>query len=211
MGNKIMGYKYDVFLSYKRGRPFGEWTQKHFYPEFKGILAEALGREDVKIFVDTGEISSGDTLPPRIKSAIAHSRCLVAIWTPLYFTSGWCQRELSVMLKRERLLGYRTAERPEGLIIPIKVFDGDRFPRFTNNIFQRDFSEYAVLGEGFFKTEKYVNFQFAVRDFSFEVAKAIENSPIWRKEWIEDLTFNDLINEDFSISYGVPFPDLDIW
>jgi len=38
------------------------------------------------------------------------------------------------MMHRERKLGYRTTERPGGLIVPVNVFDGDFFPDQTRHI-----------------------------------------------------------------------------
>jgi hypothetical protein len=204
-----MGYKYDVFLSYKQKSLFGQWTQEVFYPEFEITLPEALGRE-ASVFIDKQGISTGTSLAPAIKHAIAHSRCLVAVWSSEYFRSDWCKRELYVMLQRERLLGYRTSERPSGLVLPIKVFDGEHFPKITDDIFQRDFTECAYRGKAFFNTEKYLVLQEKVRIFSYDVAKAIRACPAWCEAWIEDTTFDNLITEDFSVDTSSSFLSLDM-
>jgi hypothetical protein len=47
-----MEYEYDVFLSYNRKFPHGEWVDDIFFPLFKSYLDEALNK-DVKIFKDS--------------------------------------------------------------------------------------------------------------------------------------------------------------
>jgi hypothetical protein len=93
--------------------------------------------------------------------------------------------------------------------LPIKVFDGEHFPKITDGIFQRDFGECAYRGKAFFYTEKYLVFQDKVRKFSYEVANAIDTCPEWCETWVEDTTFDDLIPEDFSVDRRSPFPGLD--
>jgi len=111
-----MGYEYDAFVSYKRGFPFGDWVHETFLPLFEPLLVNALNQPSAKVFVDTAEIRPGESWPISLKNALAHSRCLVAIWSPSYFHSESCKRELSVLLRRERQEGYRTLQKPNGLI-----------------------------------------------------------------------------------------------
>jgi len=134
-----MVYEYDVFYSYKTGFPFGDWVHEHLLPFLESYLGNALNR-NVNLFVDRNGISSGDAWPERIKRALAHSRCLVAVWAPLYFNSLWCRYECAVMLYRERQLGYRTINNPSGLILPINVFDGEHFPDFAQEIQWLDYN-----------------------------------------------------------------------
>ncbi|MBI5633481.1 MAG: toll/interleukin-1 receptor domain-containing protein [Nitrospirae bacterium] len=178
-----MNYKNDVFLSYSTDYPFGEWVNEMLYPLLETYLKNALFR-DVKIFIDRQGISTGDSWPARLKKELALSRCLIAVWSPSYFISNWCMNECIVMLHREQALGHRTVQNPSGLIIPINIFDGEHFREFTEVIQCADFKKYARTGEGFKKTERFVEFQDTLCDFAYEVAAAIKNCPAWDPAWL---------------------------
>ena len=63
------------------------------------------------------------------------------------------------MLYREKKLGYRTIAKPSGLIVPINVFDEEFFPDRAREIQWLDCKAYWVAGDGFSKTERYIEFQ----------------------------------------------------
>jgi hypothetical protein len=128
-----MAYKYDIFLSYANQFPFNKWTRERLLPLIDTYLTNELNRQ-AKIFFDKAEIAAGDAWPEQLKNALAHSRCLVAVWSPSYFTSKWCTSECAVMLNREMKLGYRKAQNPKGLILPLTIYDGDRFPEYARKI-----------------------------------------------------------------------------
>ncbi len=178
-----MVYEYDVFLSYTTEYPFGTWVHETFLPLFKPYLKNAINRE-VNIFIDKQEISSGDAIPERIKRALSHSKCMVAMWSPSFFHSKWCMSECAIMLHRENKLGYRTIKNPTGLVIPVNVFDGDNFPEFTKNIKWLDCKNFTRVGEGFKKTERYVDFQDLLIRWVDDVANSIKNAPHWSVEWM---------------------------
>jgi len=177
-----VAYEYDVFVSYVTRFPSGDWVHEIFLPLFKPYLENALNR-DVNLFVDKHEISSGDAWPERIKKALAHSKCLVALWLPSYFNSIWCLCECAVMLHRERQLNYQTIENPSGLIIPINLFDGEHFPDFAQQIQYLDCRNFFRVGSGFLKTERYVEFQDVLIEWIDDVANAVNNAPPWSEEW----------------------------
>lgn len=189
-----MAYEYDVFLSYTHAYPFGDWVHKHFLPFFKAYLENTLSRP-VTVFVDRTGITSGDAWPLRLKRALARSRCLVAIWSPSYFRSTWCLYECAVMLHRERQLGYRTIANPQGLVLPITVFDGEHFPGFAKGIQYLDCKKYARVGDGFLKTERYIDFQDCLAGWVEDVAQAVASVPLWRKEWQEESWFTEAITK----------------
>ena len=85
-----MSYRYDVFVSY------GDIGRIHsgyegFLGKFSTYLAQELGRRP-KIFIDD-MIEAGHSWPHALAYALARSRVLVALWTPLYFKSPWCISE----------------------------------------------------------------------------------------------------------------------
>ena len=178
-----MGYEYDVFISYTRGFPFGNWVKDTFYPFFKSYLENSLSYQP-NIFIDKNDISPGDSWPDKIKSALINSKCLVSIWSPAYFRSPWCMKECGIMHFREQELEYRTIKKPYGLILPVNILDGKRFPEFAKNIHWLDFRKHARVGEGFKNTKRYVYIQDKLEEWiEKDVAEIIEKSPPWDKQW----------------------------
>lgn len=194
-----MAYQYDIFLSYPHGF-IEKWVIDNFMPFLKWHLEGSLGRPP-EIFLDRDGISTGDTCPLRLKKALAHSRCLVAIWAPSYFKSEWCVRECRVMSAREQQEGYRTIDNPSGLIQPVNVCDGKSFPDFAKNIQYFDCRDFAILGQGFEKTELYVTFQNEIRQWCENVAESVNNSPQWKDVWLNDdiIQLPNLQNPNFEL------------
>jgi TIR domain len=100
-----MDYEWDVFLSYLHERPSGPWVNDHLLPYLIPQLGNALNQK-ARVFYDRTGIHSGQKWPARLKQTLCRSRCLVGIWSPLYFHSEWCLSECAVMLHRESQLGY---------------------------------------------------------------------------------------------------------
>ncbi len=90
------------------------------------------------------------------------------------------------MLRRESELGYRTEENPTGLVLPVNASDGSGFPEFARNTQWLDCREYIIAGQGFEKTEMFVEFQVKVRKWSEDVALAISGAPAWNEEWLNE-------------------------
>jgi len=177
-----MAYQYDVFLSYLHEPPSGTWVHEHFLGYFTFQLGNALNRRS-DIFVDRTGIHLGEKWPIRLKQALAHSRCLVGIWAPLYFQSEWCQNECAIICHRESKLGYGRGKNSEGLLIGVKVNDGIHFPKFAKESQFADFEKYFFDGQGFARTELYVEFQREVAEFAKGVGRVVERAPPWSTEW----------------------------
>lgn len=188
-----MSYEYDVFVSYSHDYPFGDWVADPFLPMFKGYLTASLGRP-ARLFIDEG-IRTGAAWEQTLKNALANSRCMVGIWSPNYFLSDWCTYECIVMLYRERKLQYRTRENPSGLVVPVSVHDGDRFPDYARAVQFADWVQFARIGDGFKKTERFVEFQDQMDQFASDVAAAINAAPPWQEQWIKDEWLDDAIPE----------------
>jgi hypothetical protein len=178
-----MAYEYDVFLSYMHDGQMEGWVGQHLVPFLTSFVGNALNRP-ASIFFDRTGIRSGDAWPLRLQKALAKSRCLVPVWSPLYFHSEWCRRESTVMLFREAQLGFRTVQVPNGLVVPVNVFDGSFFPKRARDIQWLDCRKYWIIGEGFAKTERYVEFQDALREWSADVARAVHSAPEWDDGWL---------------------------
>jgi TIR domain len=57
--------------------------------------------------------------PSDLQAALRHSKIMIQLLTPPYFTSPWCMAELRCMQAREELLGLAGPEISQGLIYPI--------------------------------------------------------------------------------------------
>ncbi|ETR67534.1 MAG: hypothetical protein OMM_11494, partial [Candidatus Magnetoglobus multicellularis str. Araruama] len=146
-------YEYDVFISYSRKDILGQWINDTFFNLFKTYLDNSLSWTP-KIFIDTSDIDPGDSWPERLKRAICYSKCMVSIWSPNYFKSGYCRKECGSMLYREKMLGYRTTNKPNGLVLPVNIFDGKFFPEIAQQINWFLCHDYYIDGEGFKKNRK---------------------------------------------------------
>ena len=134
---------------------------------------------------------------------------MVGIWSPNYFISDWCQCESLFMLHREQVCGFRSATNPNGLIVPVTLHDGARFPAYARAIQFADWTKYARVGEGFKKTERYVEFQDRITDWADDVANAVNNAPDWNADWLTDAWLDAAVPDwrnltPANIRFGVP-------
>jgi len=90
------------------------------------------------------------------------------------------------MLYREEQFGFRTVSKPSGLVAPINVFDGQFFPQRAKKIQWLDCRNFWVVGDGFSRTERYVEFQDVLRLWAIDVAKVIQSAPRWQESWMTD-------------------------
>jgi hypothetical protein len=179
-----MAYNYDVFLSYNRSHfPHGNWVRNAFFPLFESYLSEALNK-DVEIFIDTEAISSGQAWEAKIRQALIHSRVMVSVFSTAYFRSEYCKKEFAAIDYRQRKCGYMTVDNPNGLIVPLKIFDGDLFPKYiTANTHIQDFNRFALDGIETSRPPIYFEFQEELKKWTEHVRIAHENSPEWNEDW----------------------------
>ncbi len=179
-----MAYRYDVFLSYNRKFPHGQWVDEMFFPLFVPYLEDALNQE-VSVFKDTEDIETGAAWPEHLMNALSHSRCMVSIFSPAYFRSEWCMKEFSIMYHRQKQLGYLTTAKPTGLIIPVNIFDGEHFPGFAGELQMLDCRNYYRVGDAVKHTSIYIELQGVLQQWVYDVATAIKNAPPWDPGWME--------------------------
>jgi hypothetical protein len=86
------------------------------------------------------------------------------------------------MMERERLLGLRTEERPDGLIFPVVFFDGEHFPQEALQVQYRDLSKWNTPHPVFRDTADYVEFDKQVQLLVNELAVMIRRAPEWQ-DW----------------------------
>lgn len=176
-----MAYEYEVFVSYRRAPPVADWVHDHF----KRLLMDWLGVErpvTTRVFVDD-TLETGVTWPLALKQTILRSCFLVPVFSPGYFSSQWCLAELHSMLARERELGMRTDENPEGLIFPVRFNDGEHFPEDIRAIQDLDLRRLNIPGEAFRRTERYVDLIDKIQEFTQLLAGKLDAAPPWRDGW----------------------------
>ncbi len=185
-----MDYTYDIFLSYTRKHPHSQWVNEIFYPLFVPYVEDALNSK-INIFKDDNEIRSGSDWEKVILNSLLQSRIMVPILSPSYFMSEWCKREFQVFHYRQIKQGFMSAQNPYGLIVPIRINDGDFFPDCVKKIQSLDCRNHFRIGEGFKSTARYVELQDKLIYWANEVAQAILNSneiplPLNNLDWLKE-------------------------
>jgi hypothetical protein len=179
----VSDYTYDVFLSYRRAGTVPEWVHNHFRPMLVKHLTDEFDHRKPEVFIDVEGIQTGDRWPERLRHAHARSRVLVAVWTPSYFGSRWCQAEWQTMVARERLLGLAGSGKPQGLIYPVVLKDGDRFPQEAQLTQSRDMKDWNVSTPAFKKSPRYPDFENQVAQVAGEIFAMLTASPPWQSDW----------------------------
>jgi hypothetical protein len=121
-----MPYKYDIFISYRRDKEVLSWINSHFVPLLKTNVQFELGREP-NVFVDD-QLESGGVWPLTLAEKIGCSKILIPLWTKTYLFSNWCTLEVSHMLERDNLKGFRSQAIPYSLVLPVIIHDGETLP-----------------------------------------------------------------------------------
>ena len=170
-----MPYEYDAFFSYKRDRESDVWHET-VKKKLEYWLKQELQKADVKIFFDTEDISTGRRWREKLTSALKGSRCIICLWSPLYFQSKWCVSEWMTFVQRETFV--KQNKQIAELVMPASYFDGDSFPPDAKARQKLDFSEYASTMPKFWDTELAVKFENErLRRFAHDLAELIRKAP----------------------------------
>jgi hypothetical protein len=183
------GYKYDVFLSYKRANNWPRFVTAIFIPMFRHWLAAEMGRPP-RIFFDADEIETGESWPRRLASGLASSKVMVCLWSNEYFCSPWCQAELSHMLARRQFT--KISSGPLPLILALVIHDGDSITRSLDDIQRMAIQEYANpwMARDSPRAEELAD---RIRKFCTHVDHAIRKAPICDPAWL-DIAADDFVN-----------------
>ncbi len=197
-----MSYEFDVFISYRRRGLWPHWVKDVFLPHFEHVLGDELDR-DARIFVDYEIIESGTYWDKKLIHSLCHSRILVPLWSPQYFTSDWCKFELAHMLAREKFCGFGSAQNFQSLIVPATIHDGDKIPECIRCIQHNSLNDYAIpwLPQ---KSNIRVKLHKNLRHWVPEIVTAINNSPehdpVWESLVEEDKRVAELIDKLTSVN-----------
>jgi hypothetical protein len=160
---KVMSDRYDVYVSYPRDRVTTEWLRE-FLPLFSSWLSEHLPSH-AELFFDETDVAAVEGMGTENERAIERSSCLLAVVSPAYFNSQYTSREWEA---------FKRNGRP---IFPLLLKGApELLPRSASQLQMADFREFAIVGEGFRKTERYVDFQMAVRKLAEDTARVITDS-----------------------------------
>ncbi|MEZ5401624.1 MAG: toll/interleukin-1 receptor domain-containing protein [Bryobacteraceae bacterium] len=92
--------KYEFFLSHKSD----DWDE--YMEAFLEDVSDGVGRrrkrskQEEFVFLDKGEIELGQNWLPRLLDGLQHSGVLLCMYTPRYFASDWCGREVAYFERR---------------------------------------------------------------------------------------------------------------
>jgi hypothetical protein len=174
-------YQYDVFLSYRRCNDWPRYVERQFLPKFKHWLDAELGHES-KIFVDVREIETGESWPYRLADALAHSKVMVCLWSREYFSSKWCEAELTQMLARRKLLVGPVG--PPPLILAVAIYDSEDVHSSLADIQRFPLQAYSNpwMADGSPVAERLsMELQRLARDVRDALTRVPEYDPAWPK------------------------------
>ncbi len=174
-----MGYKYDVFLSYRRHGEWPLWVQDNFLPIFKTWLSLELGY--VRIFADVHPESSAKW-PLELAEALASSKVLVPLFSKQYFHSHWCQMELAHMLAREAMFSFKTINKSQRLIFPATIYSGAKLPSYVSDLSSVQLQEFTNIRMAK-DSPTAEQLSLRIRDWVPDIGFAIECAPSFEPNW----------------------------
>lgn len=175
-----MDYKYDIFISYRRDELTLHWIELHFLPLLKHHIKMELDRTPT-IFVDT-QLEIGSEWPISLGKALGSSRIIVPLWTKTFFNSSWCTSEVAHMWEREKKAGFRTFDKPGGLIFPAIIHDGEALPVDFTSIQRIEIQDcYSVRMS--VNSSKAEILEDKLRPLAIFITEAIRTAPPWQEEW----------------------------
>jgi cellulose biosynthesis protein BcsQ len=169
----VRGYQCDVYISYHHSPVLDEWVQE-FLALLSFWLSEELARE-ARLFSDNTR-QGGDAWEASVNRALVASRCLLAIWTPSYFQSKRCLTEWQTFQRRENQLNTQ-------LVVPVLFHGRANLPEAARRTEMVDFTRFALTGEGFRRTEIYLDFQKGVQQLAKQVADIIQKAPVFSPDF----------------------------
>ena len=186
-----MAYEYDVFFSYKHDPGSDAWHEQ-VKAQLEFWLKQELEKQDVRIFFDTEDIKTGDQWRERLSDALKQSRCIVCVWSALYFQSKWCVSEWMTFVRREKL-----AKR--ALVVAASFHDGEKFPPDARKVQFLDFSPYANTMPAFWRTELAVLFLPLLKKFVHDLAEKIRKAPPFDEAFPVELVSDDKVEPERTI------------
>ncbi|KAL6856049.1 hypothetical protein ACP4OV_018851 [Aristida adscensionis] len=121
-GRRRTAARYDVFINHR-----GPDTKRTVARLLHDRLAEVTGG-GVRLFLDSMSMGPGDRLEERIDAAIRECRVAVAIFSPRYFDSEFCLRELAALVEaRKVIVPIFVDMKPSELVLPQAVVESTNY------------------------------------------------------------------------------------
>ncbi|MEO8339245.1 MAG: TIR domain-containing protein [Nitrospirota bacterium] len=131
-----MNGDFEIFCSYAHGDNDDSWVES-FATALTKVYRKLTGQAP-RVFMDRESLVTADIWETKICSALQVSQVLIAVISPSYIQSEWCQREWAMFSQREtEFREQKLLADEQGLIFPILLFPLDR-GRFSKH--QQDFS-----------------------------------------------------------------------
>lgn len=186
----FIDYEHHIFISYAHGDTWTPWVRNIFEPRLRAYLQLEMGR--LEIFVDD-QIQTGARWDDVLRQKIACSKIMLCLISADYFQSEWCKREMALVLERERRVGLEGKNENYGLVIPIRLGDGNYFPKLIRRIQYQDFEDYADpdLPRG---TERASQFNQSIKKLAKTIVQTLSKAPNFCDNWIS-LTGDDFLKE----------------
>jgi len=176
------GYRYDLFLSYRRTPNVSAWVHNHFHPRLRDCLSDELADEP-RIFLDVAQ-DPGTPWPANLRYALQRSRLMVAVLSPPYFRSRWCLAEWQTILRREQMLGLDGPQSAVRLVYPVQYSDGEEFARNARHLQMDDrFKKLRYPQPAFAESNRYLDFHDALVSLAECLADRLRNAPSWQPDW----------------------------
>jgi len=178
-------YRYDLFVSYSHEPAVEKWVELHFRDTLYSHLSSHLPR-DPKVYWDRDVILPGEPWPQELRDGLLYSKCLVAIWSPRYRFSKWCQIEWQSMLQRQALLRQQGLD--VNIVLPIIYSDGRYFEDEKQRTQFRDFRKFQYPYPGFRTAPRYHLFHEQMVSLAALLADWVDAAPPWSSSWpiVED-------------------------
>lgn len=195
-----MEYEHHIFLSYAHGKIWSSWVKETFVPKLEAYLELEVG--PVVISVDY-QIQAGALWNPNLHRRVARSRIMLPLLTANYFHREWCRRELALMFERERLEGLEGRDDNYGLIIPIRLGDGNTFPDLIQQVQYLEFEPFADpdLPIG---TARAAEFNEKLRELAKVIARTLPRAPADCSDNWNEFTGDDFMEQ--LLPKPLPFP-----
>ena len=196
-----MAYQHDIFISYRRHLFTREWINRHFRPLLEFWIEFELGRKP-DIYIDTQlDNDIGTVWPVQLGREISSSKILIPLWTKNYLNSIWCTCEVSHMLEREIVTGWKTEQNSRALVVPVIIQDGETLPINLSIVQGLDIKDYfkARMREDSREAEE---LDTKIKSVASAIAKCINNVPEWKNDWQIKA-----VNQFYNLFYKGPNPE----
>lgn len=173
-----MSYEHHVFVSYNHGEAWNGYVRDIFVPTLRNYLQLEVAHPE--IFVDD-QIQTGARWQQVLKQKVARSKLMLPLISAGYFHSEWCRKEMAMMLERQEL---NSSGVPAnfGLLIPVRLGDGDCFPETIRQIQYLDFGDYADPDLPP-RTQRASDFNMQIRELAKTIAATLPLVPDWSDDW----------------------------